>query len=183
MQLCGSLSILWHFLSLGLEVLESFKNVFSKAPSKSGNSSNKHSCTTIYARFFFQYQDIHDIGLHSWWSGKESTCSEGETGHVGSIPGLGRSPRIGNGSPLQYSCLENSMVPEEPNGLQSMRSQRAGHDWAHTHAHTHTHTRYNIVLLQCIAWFIFCPLLSVYEPKHLCVLNLLRPFFSFVGNL
>ena len=39
MQLCGSLSILWHCLSLGLEVLESSKNVFSKAPSKSGNSS------------------------------------------------------------------------------------------------------------------------------------------------
>ena len=27
----------------------------------------------------------------------------------GSIPGLGRSPREGNGNPLQYSCLENSM--------------------------------------------------------------------------
>ena len=28
---------------------------------------------------------------------------------VGSIPGLARSPREGNGNPLQYSCLENSM--------------------------------------------------------------------------
>ena len=28
---------------------------------------------------------------------------------AGSIPGLGRSPRVGNGNPLQYSCLENSM--------------------------------------------------------------------------
>ena len=28
---------------------------------------------------------------------------------VGSIPGLGRSPRGGNGNPLQYSCLENPM--------------------------------------------------------------------------
>ena len=27
----------------------------------------------------------------------------------GSIPGLGRSPGLGNGNPLQYSCLENSM--------------------------------------------------------------------------
>ena len=24
-----------------------------------------------------------------------------------SIPGLGRSPGVGNGNPLQYSCLEN----------------------------------------------------------------------------
>ena len=28
---------------------------------------------------------------------------------LGSIPGLGRSPGEGNGNPLQYSCLENSM--------------------------------------------------------------------------
>ena len=30
-------------------------------------------------------------------------------GDVGSIPGSGRSPGEGNGNPLQYSCLENSM--------------------------------------------------------------------------
>ena len=28
---------------------------------------------------------------------------------MGSIPGLGRSPRGGNGTPLQYFCLENSL--------------------------------------------------------------------------
>ena len=30
-------------------------------------------------------------------------------GDAGSIPGLGTSPGEGNGNPLQYSCLENSM--------------------------------------------------------------------------
>ena len=30
-------------------------------------------------------------------------------GHLGSVPGLGRSPGEGNGKPLQYSCLENPM--------------------------------------------------------------------------
>ena len=30
-------------------------------------------------------------------------------GDMGSIPGLGRSLGKGNGNPLQYSCLENSM--------------------------------------------------------------------------
>ena len=30
-------------------------------------------------------------------------------GDTGSIPGLGRSPGEGNGNPLHYSCLENSM--------------------------------------------------------------------------
>ena len=29
-------------------------------------------------------------------------------GDLGSIPGLGRSPGVENGNPLQYSCLENS---------------------------------------------------------------------------
>ena len=33
----------------------------------------------------------------------------GDIGDVGSIPGLGRSLGVGNGNPLQYSCLENSM--------------------------------------------------------------------------
>ena len=37
---------------------------------------------------------------------KESACNAGDTG---SIPGSGRSPGEGNGNPLQYSCLENSM--------------------------------------------------------------------------
>ena len=30
-------------------------------------------------------------------------------GDTGSIPGLGGSPGGGNGNPLQYSCLENSV--------------------------------------------------------------------------
>ena len=38
--------------------------------------------------------------------GKVSVCNAGEPGL---IPGLGRSPGEGNGSPLQYSCLENPM--------------------------------------------------------------------------
>ena len=39
-------------------------------------------------------------------SGKESACNAGK---VGSISGLERSPGVGNGNPLQYSCLENPM--------------------------------------------------------------------------
>ena len=44
-----------------------------------------------------------------------------ETRDADSIPGLGRSPREGNGSPLQHSCLGNPM-DEEPGGLQSVGS-------------------------------------------------------------
>ena len=48
-------------------------------------------------------------------------------GDAGTILGLERSPGEGNGYPLQHSCLENPWV-EEPGGLQSMGSQKAGHD-------------------------------------------------------
>ena len=38
--------------------------------------------------------------------GKESACNAED---LGLIPTLGRSPGVGNGYPLQYSCLENLM--------------------------------------------------------------------------
>ena len=51
---------------------------------------------------------------------KESACNEGDPGL---IPGSGRSPGEGNGNPLQYSHLENSM------DRGAMRSHRVRHDW------------------------------------------------------
>ena len=46
------------------------------------------------------------LGFPGGSDGKEPACNVGDSG---SIPGLGRSPGEGNGNPLQYSCLENSM--------------------------------------------------------------------------
>ena len=46
-------------------------------------------------------------------------------GDLSLIPGSGRCPGGGNGSPLQYSCLGN-LLEEEPGGLQSMGSQKNG---------------------------------------------------------
>ena len=40
---------------------------------------------------------------------KNPPANAGDTGHVGLISGSGRSLGVGNGNPLQYSCLENSM--------------------------------------------------------------------------
>ena len=63
---------------------------------------------------------VSTITKHS--AGKESACNSGD---LGSIPGSGRSPGEGNGYPLQYSCLENSMdrgpwqVTYSPWGAQS----------------------------------------------------------------
>ena len=43
---------------------------------------------------------------------KNLPANAGDTRGMGSIPGLGRSPGVGNGSPLQYSCLGNPMNRE-----------------------------------------------------------------------
>ena len=40
---------------------------------------------------------------------KKPPANAEDAREVGSIPGLGRSPGVGNDNPLQYSCLENSM--------------------------------------------------------------------------
>ena len=39
---------------------------------------------------------------------KNTPANSTDTGDASLIPGSGRSPGIGNGNPLQYSCLENS---------------------------------------------------------------------------
>ena len=51
--------------------------------------------------YWYAYQ-----GFPGGSDGKESACSVRD---LGSTPGSGRSPGEGNGNPLQYSCLENSM--------------------------------------------------------------------------
>ena len=43
---------------------------------------------------------------------KNLPANTGTVGDTASIPGLGRSPGGGNGNPLQYSCLENSVYRE-----------------------------------------------------------------------
>ena len=75
------------------------------------------------------------MGLPWWLSGKEPIC---QVGDVGSIPVSERSPGEGNGNPLHYSCLENTMdreawwatVHEVTTRLRQLNTRR----------HTHTHS-------------------------------------------
>ena len=56
-----------------------------------------------------------------WWlSGKESAC---KAGNMGSIPGSGRSPGEGDGNPLPYSCLGDSVDRGAHRGPWSKKSQ------------------------------------------------------------
>ena len=43
---------------------------------------------------------------------KNPPVKVGDSRDMGLIPGLGRAPGVGNGTPFQYSCLESSMSKE-----------------------------------------------------------------------
>ena len=75
---------------------------------------------------------------------KNLPANAGDTGDMGLIPGSGRSPRVGNGNPLQYSCLGNSM---DRGALWAIVHGVAKWD---TTEHTHTHTHTFIKLLLCV---------------------------------
>ena len=68
-----------------------------------------------------------------WLSGKELSCNADAATDVGSIPGSGRSPGGGHGSPLQYSCL---VIHMERGSLEGYSS------WGHKSV------RYNLVTKQ-----------------------------------
>ena len=75
---------------------------------------------------------------------KNPLANAGDTRDSGSIPGSERSPGVGNGKPLQYSCLENPM-DRGAWQLQSVGRQESDTTEcarAHTHTHTHTHTQH-----------------------------------------
>ena len=59
--------------------------------------------------------------------GSDGKASVYNSGDLGSIPGSGRSAGEGNGNPLQYSFLENSMDREVWRAT-FMGSQRVGHN-------------------------------------------------------
>ena len=66
--------------------------------------SRVFSNTTVQKHQFFSAQLCLDFSGGS--DGKASACNVGD---LGLITGMGRSPGEGNGNPLQYSCLKNSM--------------------------------------------------------------------------
>ena len=76
---------------------------------------------------------LHPEGFSGGSDSKESACNAGDPG---SISGLGRSPGEGNGYPLQYFCLENSM--------------NRGAWWATVHGITKRHQEWFVSTLWCL---------------------------------
>ena len=91
---------------------------------------------------------------------KESTCNVGD---LGSIPVLGRSPGGGHGNPLLYSG--ESPWTEELGGLQSMGSQRVGHDSATKYKHTRLYIRVVLIYIQ-VALVVKNPLADAGQCKR-----------------
>ena len=92
-------------------------------------------------------------GLTRWHSGKNPPANVGNTKHSGLIPGVERSPGVGNGNPLQYSCLGNSTgrgaCLASAHGV--AKSQTWLSNWAHTHINfTHGNVHISVLLSQFI---------------------------------
>ena len=66
----------------------------------------------LIRNLFFSIWYLYEMkwGALRWHSGKNPPVSAGDTKDASLIPGSGRFPREGNDNPLQYSCIENSMV-------------------------------------------------------------------------
>ena len=88
---------------------------------------------------------------------KNPPVNAGDTGDVGSIPGLGRFPGGEHGNPLQYSCLEN---PTDRGAweatVHSVAKSQTGLKQLSTHAWDLSSLHQNIYFSRCPTE---CPLL------------------------
>ena len=96
-------------------VLQPLSCLIPKSPARS--SSTQHRPAEVVTAYLL-ILGLHNLtlpkvaqlfGLTFFPGGSDGKASACNVGDPGSIPGLGRSPGEGNGSPLQYSCLENPM--------------------------------------------------------------------------
>ena len=79
---------------------------------------------------------------------KNLLANAGDTKDAGSIPGLGRSSGVGNGNPLQYPCLENSINRgawrATVHGVAKSQTWLSACVRTHTPTHTYTHTHTDV---------------------------------------
>ena len=83
------------------------------------------------------------VSIKPYWASqvapvvKNPPENTGDLRDVGSIPGLGRSPGVGNGNPLQYSCLENPHGQRTLAGYSPQGHTESDTTEATQHARTH----------------------------------------------
>ena len=100
-----------------------------------------HRCLWLHAVFLeFLVKYVYIYTYRDFPGGpviKDLPGKAGDTRDVSSVPELGRSLGVGNGSALQCSCLGN-LQREEPRGLQPTNHRVRG-DWAHSTHSTRVH--------------------------------------------
>ena len=122
-----------------------------------------------------------------WWPCKESACNAGDPG---SIPWLADLLEKGMAT---HSSILAWRIPwtEEPSGLQSMASQKAGHDWVTNTYYTLLKDKehYLFMILLHSGWwffvFFFCNMLKVVcgiKEQKLIVTIKLRGFFRSISE-
>ena len=78
--------------------------------SANNRCSPKLTSHIVLTSFYSGFLGINVCYGFPWGSVvKNLPANAGDAGDVGLIPGSGRSPGVGNGNPLQYSCLGNPM--------------------------------------------------------------------------
>ena len=96
-----------------------------------GDGSKVRCCKEQYCIGTWDVRSINqgklEVAKQDFPGASDGKASVSNAGELGSIPGSGRSPGEGNGNPPQYYCLEIPWT-EELGRLQSMGSQRVGHD-------------------------------------------------------
>ena len=94
------------------------------------NKNNSRMISPILHQLFQTWlSDIIIWFKKGFPGGSEGKASAYNAGDLGSIPGSGRSPGEGTGTPLQYPCWKIPWT-EKPGRLQSMGLQRVRHNWA-----------------------------------------------------
>ena len=100
---------------------------------------------------------------------KNSPANAGDIRDLGSIPGLGRSPREGHGNPLQHSCLET------PHGQRSLGGYST---WACKESDMNKVTENTHMPLQLVLNRIHP--LTLLEPTYICFSFPLHTYSSLI---
>ena len=107
-----------------------------------GRGTTLHMFVPLKRYIYYTHTHIYALYMSSQWlSGKESTCQCRRCRRHGFIPWDRKIPwkRAWQPTPVFFRILWT----EEPGRLQSMGSQRVGHDWAAKHTPCYTYTYYN----------------------------------------
>ena len=109
---------------------------------------------------------------------KNPPASAGDAGDVGLMSGLGRSPRGGNGNPLQYSCLGNPMDrgawQTTVNGLVKSQTYSVAE-----------HTHCSLYLFIWVVGFVECGSFNQTKSKELsynCITSILFSVYHVTGS-